>query len=127
MNYPASALILLLLALTFITSAHDKIFHWKDNVSFLSDHFKKTLLQNVVPASLGIILVLELLAGVFSLVGICEIYYSGGRTFGFYGGVFSCITLIFLLLGQRLAKDYEGAKTIVIYFIPAVLAVYWLS
>jgi hypothetical protein len=32
-----------------------------------------------------------------------------------------------LLLGQRIAKDYDGARTIAIYFVPAVLAVYWLS
>jgi hypothetical protein len=25
------------------------------------------------------------------------------------------------------AKDYDGARTIAIYFVPAVLAVYWLS
>jgi hypothetical protein len=29
--------------------------------------------------------------------------------------------------GQRLAKDYDGARTIAIYFIPSVLAVFWLS
>jgi hypothetical protein len=32
-----------------------------------------------------------------------------------------------LLFGQRLAKDYDGARTIVIYFIPAVMAVLLLS
>ena len=37
------------------------------------------------------------------------------------------ITLILLLLGQRLAKDYDGARTIAIYFVPSVLAVWWLS
>ncbi|RYZ84772.1 MAG: DoxX family protein, partial [Proteobacteria bacterium] len=47
--------------------------------------------------------------------------------YGYYGGVFSSITLIFLLAGQRIAKDYDGARTIAIYFIPAVLAVFWLS
>jgi len=31
------------------------------------------------------------------------------------------------LFGQRLAKDYDGARTIVIYFIPAVMLVNWLS
>jgi hypothetical protein len=31
------------------------------------------------------------------------------------------------MLFQRLAKDYDGARTIVIYFIPAVMAVYWLN
>jgi hypothetical protein len=29
----------------------------------------------------------------------------------------------YVAFGQRLAKDYDGARTIVIYFIPAVMAV----
>ncbi len=127
MTYPASALILLFLAVTFITSAHDKVFHWNDNVSWLKEHFAKSILKDVVPMSLGIILLLELVAGILSIVGIFELYSTGGRMFGFYGAVFSSITLIFLLLGQRLAKDYDGARTIAIYFIPAVLGVYWLA
>jgi len=55
------------------------------------------------------------------------LYVNEGRTFGFYAGIFSCITLLMLLFGQRLAKDYDGARTIVIYFIPAVMVVYWLN
>ncbi len=127
MNYPASILILVFLAVTFITSAHDKLFHWNDNVSWLKGHFAKTILKDFVPASLGLILLLELIAGVLSVLGVFQIFISGERTFGFYGAVFSSVTLLFLLLGQRLAKEYDGARTIAIYFIPAVLAVYWLG
>jgi hypothetical protein len=32
-----------------------------------------------------------------------------------------------LLFGQRMAKDYDGAKTIAVYFIPAVFLVYLLQ
>lgn len=127
MNNPASTLILFFLAVTFITSAHDKIFHWNDNIGWLKGHLGKTIIKDMVPFSLGIILFLELIAGILSIVGIFELYLNGGRMFGFYAGVFSCITLIFLLLGQRMAKDYDGARTIAIYFVPAVLVVYWLS
>ena len=127
MNNTASVIVLVFLAVTFITSAHDKIFHWNDNTSWLKEHFAKSILKNAVPISLGIVLLLELIAGILSIVGIFELYLNGGRMFGFYGAVFSCITLIFLLLGQRLAKDYDGARTIAIYFVPAVLAVFWLS
>lgn len=127
MNHPASILILVFLAVTFITSAHDKLFHWNDNVSWLKGHFAKTIIKDFVPASLGLILLLELIAGVLSVLGVFQIFISGERTFGFYGAVFSSVTLLFLLLGQRLAKEYDGARTIAIYFIPAVLAVYWLG
>jgi len=128
MNNTASILVLIFLAVTFIQSAYDKVFGWRGNVEWLKSHFANTsLLKNNVPVSLGIILLMELVTGVLTLVGCVQLFMNGERTFGFYGAVFSCITLILLLLGQRLAKDYDGARTIAIYFVPAVLAVFWLS
>ncbi len=120
-------LVLLLLAATFIQSAYDKTMYWHDNLSWLKGHFAKTPIKNMVPASLFLILVLELVSGILCLAGILQLIMNNQRTFGFYGAIFSCVTLIFLLVGQRMAKEYEGAKTIVIYFIPALLACYWLS
>ena len=120
-------LVLLLLAATFIQSAYDKTMYWQDNLEWLKGHFAKTPIKNMVPASLFLILVLELISGILCLAGILQLMMNNQRTFGFYGAVLSCVTLIFLLVGQRMAKEYEGAKTIVIYFIPAILACYWLS
>lgn len=128
MTNTASILVLIFLAVTFIQSAYDKIFGWQGNVEWLKGHFANTsLLKNNVPAALGIILILELITGVLTLAGCVQLMVNGGRTYGQYGAIFSCITLIMLLLGQRLAKDYDGARTIAIYFVPAVLAVFWLS
>ncbi|WP_396176096.1 DoxX family protein [Flavobacterium sp.] len=127
MNNTASILVLVFLAVTFIQSAYDKVFGWQGNVDWLKGHFAQSVLKNNVPFALFIILILELLTGILTLVGCVELFVNGGKTFGFYGAVFSCITLLFLLLGQRLAKDYDGARTIAIYFVPAVLAVWWLS
>ena len=127
MNNTASVLVLAFLAVTFIMSAHDKIFHWNDNMAWLKPHFEKTILKNLVPLTTGILLAFELIAGISSVVGIIELYINGGRMFGFYGAVFSCISLLFMLFGQRLAKDYDGARTIAIYFVVAILGVYWLS
>jgi len=126
MNY-ASILILLFLAVTFIQSGYDKVSDWKGNVSWLKEHFSKTFMRHGVPMALFVILALELAAGIFCVVGSIQLLTNGERNYGFYGAVFSCITLIFLLFGQRLAKDYDGARTICIYFIPAVMAVYWLD
>lgn len=123
----SSILILLFLAVTFIQSGYDKTMYWKDNVDWLTEHFAKTPVRNMVPFSLFLILVLELIAGILCVSGIIQLLVNNGRSFGLYGAIFSCITLIFLLVGQRMAKDYDGARTIVIYFIPAILATYWLS
>ena len=127
MNNTASILLLVFLALTFIQSAYEKIFYWQENVDWLKEHFSKTRLKNLVNPSLVILVIFELISGILSIVGIIELLVNNGRTFGFYGAIFSSITLLMMLFGQRLAKDYDGARTIVIYFIPAVMAVYWLN
>lgn len=127
MNNVASILLLAFLAITFLQSGYEKIFYWKDNVSWLKEHFAKTILKNQVPLALLNLLILELISGILCVVGAIQLLLNSGREFGFYGAVFSCICLLMMLFGQRLAKDYDGARTIVIYFIPAVMAVYWLN
>jgi uncharacterized membrane protein YphA (DoxX/SURF4 family) len=127
MNNVASILILIFLALTFIQSSYEKLFYWQENLDFLKEHFAKTRLKNLVNLALIHLVILELISGILCIVGIIELWVSNGRTFGLYGAIFSCITLLMMLFGQRLAKDYDGARTIVIYFIPAVMAVYWLN
>lgn len=127
MNNTASILLLAFLALTFIQSAYEKLFYWQENVDWLKEHFSKTRLKNLVNPSLVLLVIFELISGILCIVGIIELMVNNGRTFGFYGAIFSSITLLMMLFGQRLAKDYDGARTIVIYFIPAVMAVYWLN
>jgi uncharacterized membrane protein YphA (DoxX/SURF4 family) len=127
MNNPASLLILLFLTITFLQSGYDKLFYWKDNVGWLKGHFSASILRNQVPLALGIILILELITSVLAIVGFIQLLANGNREYGFYAGIFAAITLLFLLFGQRLAKDYDGARTIVIYFIPTVFLVYWLN
>lgn len=125
----APLLILAFLAITFLQSGYDKIKDWKGNVEWLNGHFTNTVLATQVPFALGIILLLEIVSGVLCVSGIVQHLMQEVviRGLGFYGAILSCITLLFLLFGQRLAKDYDGARTIVIYFIPAVMLVNWLS
>ena len=125
----APLLVLAFLAITFLQSGYDKIKDWKGNVAWLTSHFTNTVLAKQVPFALGIILLLEIVSGVLCVSGIIQHLMQEVvlRGLGFYGAILSSITLLFLLFGQRLAKDYDGARTIVIYFIPAVVAVYWLS
>lgn len=127
MNNAASILLLVFLALTFIQSSYEKLFYWQENLDFMKDHFAKTRLKNLVKLALIHLVILELISGILSVVGVIELLVNNGRTFGFYGAIFSSISLLMMLFGQRLAKDYDGARTVVIYFIPAIMAVYWLN
>lgn len=119
--------LLIFLAVTFLQSSLDKILDWKGNLGWLKGHFAKTPFRNLVPQLLSAILLVEAAAGVFSLSGIIELYISGASRLGLLGAVLACIALLMLLLGQRIAKDYDGARTIVIYLIPSVFLLYLLQ
>jgi uncharacterized membrane protein YphA (DoxX/SURF4 family) len=123
----ASIFALLFLAITFLQSGYDKFTDFNGNLSWLNEHFANTLFENKVALALKTLLTFEVIAGILCVVGVIEMSISGGTTFGKYGASISCITLLMLLFGQRIAKDYDGARTIAIYFIPALLAVYWLG
>ncbi len=126
-NYPTEVLILLFLMVTFLQSGADKLFDWKGNVFFIKEHFKSSPLKNSVPLLLAIILILEIVAGLLMLIGVYELYTSEANEFALLGVELSAIVLIFLLIGQRLAKDYAGAMSLAVYFIISLWGVYLLN
>ncbi|MEP2240090.1 DoxX family protein [Maribacter sp.] len=126
-NNATEIIILLFLIITFLQSGFDKITDWSGNISWLKEHFSATPFKNIVPLLVGIILVTEVVAGVLCSVGIYQMLTSGGRTIAFNGAILSAITLLMLLFGQRIAKDYEGAKTIAVYFIPTIILLFLLQ
>lgn len=127
LNNITEILILIFLTVTFLQSGVDKIIDWKGNLSFITEHFKNSPLKNMVPLLLFKILVLEVAAGVLMAIGVIQLSTSGNGEIALYGLILSAISLIFLLTGQRLAKDYAGAMTIVIYFIPTIFGVFLLT
>ena len=123
-QHPTELLILLFLIVTFLQSGIDKMTDWKGNLEFIKDHFKSSPLKNMVPLLLGIVLITEVVASLFMIVGIYQIISSGVKEFAIYGIELASLTLIFLLIGQRLAKDYAGAMTLAVYFIITILGLY---
>ena len=120
-------LLLAFLTITFLQSGIDKVMDWKGNVGWLTGHFSKSIFKGGVPLLLGIIMILEMLSGILCGVGIFQFSIDGESSIGLYGSILSAVTLLMLLLGQRVAKDYDGAKTIVIYLIPTVFLVYLMQ
>ena len=76
MNYITEILILLFLAVTFLQSGYDKIIDWKGNVGWLKSHFANTFLGDKVPFSLGIILILEIIAGILAFIKSVSFFSS---------------------------------------------------
>lgn len=126
LNYATEILLLLFLIITFLQSGLDKMLDWNGNISWLKSHFSDTFLKNMVLLLITIILVIEMVAAILCIVGIYQIIMMDNSTYALYGAILSCIALLMLLFGQRVAKDYDGARTIAIYFIPAIFLVFLL-
>ena len=126
-NHSAEILVLLFLIITFLQSGIDKITDWKGNVGFITSHFKNSPLQKMVPLLLLTVLIFEIAASILMLIGCYYIFAEGDGTVAKVGLEFSAITLIMLLIGQRLAKDYAGAMSLAVYFILTIFGLYLLN
>lgn len=126
-SFITELLILLFVTITFLQSGIDKAVDWQGNVGWLKGHFSKTFLAGQVPLMVGVILVLEIITGLLSIAGIYQILTEGDPTLALYSCILAAITLLMLLFGQRVAKDYAGAFTITGYFVVVILGVYFLS
>ena len=119
----AQVLIASLLAICFLQSGIDKIIDRKGNLAWLTGHFLNSPLKNIVPLLLMIITLLELLGGLLCAIGIVAFLISGTMKLILYGFIINAASLIALFLGQRLAKDYEGAAALIGYFIITIIGI----
>ncbi len=127
LSHATEILLLVFLTITFLQSGIDKILDWKGNLGWLTGHFSKSIFKGTVPVLLSVILVFEMLSGILSGVGVFQFAIDGESEIGFYGAFLSAVTLLMLLLGQRVAKDYAGAQTIVVYLIPTIFLLYLMQ
>jgi hypothetical protein len=116
-----------LLAILFLQSGIDKIVDRSGNLEWLSGHFAKSPLAQIVPALLITITILEIAAGALSAIGCLLVIVLKDSTVGFYGAILSAAAITALFLGQRIAKDYAGAAVLVPYFLLTLFAIYLLA
>jgi uncharacterized membrane protein YphA (DoxX/SURF4 family) len=127
LRHAVEILILIFLIITFLQSGIDKLTDWHGNLSWLKGHFKDTPMKGMVPLLLGTVLVAEVIAAILCIIGSYQLATTGEGTVALYGAILSCVALLMLLFGQRIAKDYAGAMTIAVYFIPAMFLVFLLQ
>ena len=116
-----------LFAVLFLQSGIDKVLDWKGNMSWLTGHFEKTFLAGTVPVLLGIVTVLELIAGGACAYGVVEMVIYNASGFAEIGLVLSGTNLLMLFAGQRIAKDYPGAAVLASYFLFALVLLFFLG
>ncbi len=116
----------LFLAILFLQSGLDKVIDRKGNLEWLTGHFAKSPLRAMVGPLFAVLTVLELGAGVLSGLGVLQIIFAREHTLALWGAVASGVSLASLFFGQRMAKDYGGAASLVPYFILTLVAIYLL-
>ena len=109
------------LAILFLQSGLDKVVDKKGNLDWLSSHFANSPFKNFVPVLFFTITVFELLSGILNLLGVVFLLLEGSLMLALYGTILASVALIMLFLGQRIAKDYVGAQSLVSYFILTIL------
>ncbi len=112
------------LAVLFLQSGIDKVIDWKGNLSWLTGHFASSPLKGLVPLMLGVITVFELASGIFSGIGMVTLLLNNDFTFALLGAQLSALSILMLFFGQRIAKDYAGAATLVGYFLLTLFAIF---
>lgn len=126
-NYLAELLILLFITITFLQSGLDKAFDWKGNLGWLRGHFGETFLRGTVPLLVAVIMIIEILTGLMAIAGIYDIIVNNDTDLALASAALAGITLLMLLFGQRIAKDYAGAFTLTGYFIVVIFGVFLLT
>jgi len=113
-----------LVSILFIQSGLDKVFDWKGNLEWLNSHFSKTFLKGMVPLLLGTITLTELTTGILSALGIIYFLVAGSIVVIFCAAIVGAASITALFFGQRVAKDYPGAATLVPYFLLLIALLY---
>mgnify|MGYP001290818433 CR=1 FL=1 len=120
-NFPLIS-VLIFHAIVFLQSGLDKLFNWKANLDFTNQTLGKTFSKQMVKFGLLTVLFLETLGGIFSILGIVfNLMYENCLLYAQIGLISCVAALLLLLFGQRISQNYEGAKTIAIYFIVSVI------
>jgi uncharacterized membrane protein YphA (DoxX/SURF4 family) len=108
-------------AIVFLQSGLDKLVDRQGNLEYITGFFSDSPLKPLAPFMFWAIAVLETIAGILAALGALIVLFGGGTTLALWGLVFSTISLLCLLFGNRLAKEYGGAVVIANYFAVALL------
>ena len=120
-------LILLYIIITFGFSVIEKAMNWDGSKAYYKNHFKNTFLKYSIPFLLLLVVVIEFIVVFTGVAGMFSLIVFHEKSFAFLSLAIAAVTLIGLMFGQRIAKDYKGAMLITVYFILTVFGLLLLQ
>ena len=111
----------------FFQSGVDKILNWSSELEWIKSHFRKSIFKSNIPLLLFTLTLLEIVTAILCLLSIFNFFIDFYDPLPFFALFFNSCTLICLFLGQRVAKDYQGAVSISVYFVINLIGLILLS
>jgi hypothetical protein len=116
------------LAILFLQSGLDKVVDFKGNLGWLQGHFAKSPLRGpTVAPMLAVITLTETASGAACAIGAVLLATGKPATVATWGAQLAALNIVMLFFGQRVAKEYAGAASLVPYFIACVGAIVLFS
>lgn len=113
----AQCLTMAMLAILFLQSGLDKVLDFRGNLGWLTGHFAKSPLRSQVLPMLVTVTLTEIVAGALSAAGLLHLVLHDTKSLALWGARLATLNIVMLFFGQRLAKDYAGAASLVPYFV----------
>jgi putative oxidoreductase len=120
----AVTLLSLSLLITFVFSIGEKIVDISSYQNWLKEHFKNTFVLPILNLLFYLIIILELISSMLLLYGLYELNRFENFQFVYIGGIASFMCFLILLIGQRIAKDYQSTANLMIYILVSIASIY---
>ena len=115
------------LAVVFLQSGFDKAFNYTREMGWVRQKFTRSPLHDYVNTMFMVLTIFEIASGFLSAAGAFMLLAGLGTTVAQAGAWTACLTMLMLVFGQRITRDYTGAATLVPYFIVTLLCLYFLG
>jgi len=119
--------VLIFLLITFGISVIEKLTDWKVTIGYIKETFKNTFIKKIITPLIMGLLLLEIITCTLIVSGIYKLIFEGRNYVALLGCMFSGVCILYMLIGQRIAKDYVGATSLTVYFILVILGVFLLK
>lgn len=115
------------IAIVFLQSGFDKLFNYSSELGWIRQKFVQSPLYNYVGFLFLVLTSFEILSGFLAFAGVVQMLMGSGSGLAWWGALMATVTMLMLIFGQRITKDYTGAASLVPYFISCMLGLYFLS
>lgn len=115
------------LSIVFLQSGFDKVINYKQELGWIQQKFTRSALYNYVGLLFLLLTVFEVMSGLLTFFGVLLLIGGQSTDLALAGVWVSVLTLLMLIFGQRITKDYTGSASLVPYFIAGVLALHFLN